>query len=84
MMTIVVVPIAVALVAFIMYALDRRSKEQPISWPDAMKLTVFSGLITSGVVFATTGDVSTVVENVKTVSETLPSTQDMFVGSPTF
>lgn len=84
MMTIVVVPIAVALVAFIMYALDRRSKEQPISWPDAMKLTVFSGLITSGVVFATTTDVSAVVENVKTVSETLPTTQDMFVGSPTF
>jgi hypothetical protein len=84
MMTIVVVPIAVALVAFIMYALDRRSKEKPISWPDAMKLTVFSGLITSGVVFATTTDVSNIAETVKTVSESVPSTQDMFVGAPTF
>ena len=84
MMTILVVPVAVALVAFIMYALDRRSKEQPISWPDAMKLTVFSGLITSGVVFATGSDMSSITENVKIVAENMPSTQDMFVGAPTF
>jgi hypothetical protein len=83
-MMIVVVSVAVALVAFIMYALDCRSKEKPISWPDAMKLTVFSGLITSGVVFGTTTDIPNVAETVATVAETIPSTQDMFVGSPSF
>jgi hypothetical protein len=43
------------------------------------------GLITSGVVFASTSD--GVVEVVKTVSENVPavpSVQDMFVGQPTF
>lgn len=80
-MTLVVVSVAVALVTFIMYALDRRSKEKPISWPDALKLTVFSGLITSGVMFATTSEIPDLTETVKNVAET---TQDMFVGTPTF
>lgn len=79
-----VVSVAVALVSFILYALDRRSKEQPIIWADALKLTMFSGLITSGVMFATSDGSAVVVENLKTVAENLPSTQDMFVGSPTF
>lgn len=84
MMTLIVVSLAVAIVSFIMYALDRRSKEKPISWPDAMKLSVFSGLITSGVVFATTSELPNLTEAVKTVSDSIPSTQDMFVGAPTF
>lgn len=83
-MMIVVISIAVALASFIMYALDCRSKEKPISWPDATKLTFFSGLLTSGVVFATTSDLPDITEAVKTVSESIPSTQDMFVGTPTF
>ena len=83
-MTLAVVSVAVALVSFIIYALDRRSKEQPIVWPDALKLTLFSGLITSGVVYATSDGSAVVVENLKAVGENLPSTQDMFVGSPSF
>jgi hypothetical protein len=84
MMMLIVVSVAVALVSFIMYALDRRSKEKPISWPDAIKLTVFSGLITSGVMFATTSELPNLTEVANTVSESIPHTQDMFVGNPTF
>ena len=84
MMMLVVVSVAVALVSFILYALDRRSKEQPILWADALKLSMFSGLITSGVVFATSDSTTTVIETVKNVAETASATQDMFVGAPTF
>lgn len=82
---ILVASIAVALVAFILYALDRKAKGEPIAWDTAGKLSLFGGLITSGVVFATTND--GVLEAVKTVSETVPvvsTVQDMFVGQPTF
>jgi hypothetical protein len=84
MMMLAVVSVAVALVSFILYALDRRSKEKPIVWPDALKLTLFSGLITSGVMFATTSELPVLTETVQAVSEAIPSTQDMFVGTPTF
>lgn len=79
-----VVPLAVAIVAFILYALDRRSKEKDLVWPDAMKLTLFSGLITSGVMFATAAELPALTEAAHTVSETVSATQDMFVGVPTF
>jgi hypothetical protein len=84
-MMIIIASVAVALVAFILYALDRKSKGEPIAWDTAGKLSLFGGLITSGVVFASTSD--GVVEVVKTVSENVPavpSVQDMFVGQPTF
>lgn len=77
------IPIAalsVALVCFIVYALERRSKSQPIDWVDAGKLSLFGGIITAGVVFATTTDV--VTDAVKNME--IPSVQDMFVGKPTF
>lgn len=83
-MMLAVVAVAVALVSFILYALDRRSKEKPIVWPDALKLTLFSGLITSGVMFATTADIPVITETVQAVSEAAPAVQDMFVGTPTF
>jgi hypothetical protein len=84
-MMIVITSVAVALVAFILYALDRKSKGEPILWETAGKLSLFGGLITSGVIFATTSE--GVVEAVKVVSEQIPavtSVQDMFVGQPTF
>ena len=81
-MMLVISGVAVALVCFILYALDRKSKGEPISWETAGKLSIFGGLLTSGVVFATTSDIPTVVETVK---ESLPeAAQDMFVGKPTF
>jgi hypothetical protein len=80
-MMIVVAPVAVALLCFILYALERKSKSEPIDWTQASKLTVFGGLITSGVVFATSG------EGMPDLTKALPTmseTQDMFVGLPTF
>ena len=79
---IVVASLAVALVAFIAYALDRKSKGEPISWETAGKLSLFGGLVTSGVVFAT--GTEGVTEAVKTVTDNVPAVQDMFVGLPTF
>lgn len=82
-MMLVVASIGVALVCFILYALDRRSKGEPIDFAQASKLSVFGGLITSGVVFATTA-AEAAPEVAKVVSETVPAVQDMFVGQPTF
>lgn len=79
-MIIPIAAISVALVCFIVYALERRSKSQPIVWEDAGKLTIFGGIIAAGVVFATTTDV--VVDTVKNMD--IPSVQDIFVGKPTF
>ena len=79
---IVVASLAVALVAFIAYALDRKSKGEPISWETAGKLSLFGGLVTSGVVFAT--GTEGVTEAVKVVTDNVPAVQDMFVGLPTF
>jgi hypothetical protein len=80
---IVITAVAVALVVFILYALERRSKDKPIDWIDAGKLTLFGGLLSSGVVFATTSDVATTVTETVTKVD-IPSVQDMFVGIPTF
>ena len=82
-MMIVIASVAVALVSFILYALDRKSKSEPISWETAGKLSLFGGLITSGVVFATNTP-ETITEVVKNVAENVPAAQDMFIGIPTF
>ena len=84
-MMIVIASVAVAIVAFILYALERRSKGEPILWEQAGKLSLFSGLITSGVVFATTADgITSIPEVVNSVSEKAAEVQDMFVGTPSF
>ena len=76
----VIASISVALVAFILYALERRTKQEPIVWEDALKMSVFGGLITSGVVFASTAE--TIQEVVSSVD--IKDVQDMFVGTPSF
>lgn len=82
-MMIIIASLAVALVAFIMYALDRRSKGEPIAWEIAGKIFTVSGLLTAGVVFATATDVPVVTEAVKAVAD-VSTAQEMFVGVPTF
>jgi hypothetical protein len=79
-MMIVIASVAVALVSFIVYALERRSKSQTIDWIDASKITIFGGIITACVVFATTSEV--VVDAVKNIE--ISAVQDIFVGKPTF
>jgi TRAP-type C4-dicarboxylate transport system permease small subunit len=81
-MMIVVVSLAVALVAFIVYALERRSKDEPIVWADALKLSLFGGLVSAGVVFTTTAETVTAVTTA--VAELPAAAQEMFVGNPTF
>lgn len=83
-MMMIIASLAVALVSFIIYALERRSKKEPIVWEDAAKLSLFSGIITSGVVFASTADVTTVTNVANVVTETTAAAQDMFVGTPSF
>ena len=77
-MMIVVASLAVSIVVFIIYALDRKAKGEPISWETAGKLSLFGGILTSGVVFAST------TEGVTEVVKAVLPTQDMFVGVPTF
>ena len=67
-----------AIVVFIVYALDRKAKGEPISWETAGKLSLFGGILTSGVVFAST------VENITEVVKAVVPSEDMFVGVPTF
>ena len=76
----VIASIGVALVAFILYALERRSKKEPIVWEDALKMSVFGGLITSGVVFASTAETVTEVISAAEIADI----QEMFVGTPSF
>jgi hypothetical protein len=79
-MMIIVAALSVALVSFILYALERRTKSEPIVWEDALKLSIFGGLISAGVVFASTTDgVKQTIESVD-----LPAIQEMFVGTPAF
>jgi len=79
----IVASVAVAIVAFIIYALERRSKNEPINWEDASKISIVGGLITAGVVFGTTAEV--VVETVKdTAAPITQAVQEMFVGTPSF
>jgi len=80
-MMIAISSIAVALVVFILYALERRSKSEQIEWLDAGKLSLFGGLLTAGVVFASTSEV--VKESIPT-SEITTAIQEMFVGTPNF
>lgn len=81
-MMIVIASAAVAIVAFILYALERRSKGESIAWADAGKISLFSGLVTSGVVFATTAE--SIPDVMTTVTEKVSEVQDMFVGLPSF
>jgi hypothetical protein len=83
-MMIVIAALSVALVSFIIYALDRRAKSEPISWESAGKLSLFSGLLTAGVVFSTTPEV--IQQATEVVKEVVPKAleSDMFVGVPTF
>ena len=81
-MMIVIASVAVALVAFILYALERKSKGEPISWDSALKLSLFGGLLTSGVVFSTSSD--SMPDLTKVLPTSLETVQEMFVGKPTF
>jgi hypothetical protein len=81
-MLLVVASLSVAIVAFIVYALERRAKEEPIIWEHAGKLSLFGGIVTAGILFVSNADTKVVAETIASIE--MPSTQDMFVGTPSF
>lgn len=83
-MMILYIPVAVVLVCFIVYALDRRSKQEPIDWFTAGKLSMFGGLLSSGIIFALSGNTEVVQAAIETIKTEIPIDQEMFVGVPTF
>jgi hypothetical protein len=71
--------IAVALLCFILYALDRRSRGEHVEWSSALKLSTFGSLIGAGIAFVLTpGD------SILTVLPEIMPSQEMFVGTPSF
>jgi hypothetical protein len=72
----------VAVVTFVLYALDRRAKGEPIDFITALKLSLFGGLTSGGVAYATTSGDS-VLEAVASLPE-IAVVQEMFVGEPVF
>lgn len=81
-MMLIVASLGVAIVAFIVYALERRAKDEPIVWEHAGKLALFGGLVTAGVVFASNTDTTAITDTIASIE--IPTTQDMFVGTPSF
>jgi len=81
-MMILYIAIGVALVSFILYALDRRSKKEPIDWFTAAKLTLFGGLIAGGVAYVSTSSTTELKEIIP--KPEIAIVQEMFVGVPTF
>jgi hypothetical protein len=76
------VTIAATLICFILYALDRKFRGEPIDWMTASKLSIVGALLSGGIAY-TVSSPEAVVEAVKAVAET-PTVQEMFVGVPTF
>lgn len=72
------IPVAIAILCFILYALDRRAKEEPIDWITAAKLSSFGGLMSAGLVYSLSNEIQ--------LPEVLdiPTVQEMFVGTPAF
>jgi predicted cation transporter len=77
------IALAVALICFILYALDRRFRSEPIDWMTAAKLTILGGLLSGGIAY-TVSSPEVIVEAVKSVVPETPAVQEMFVGTPTF
>lgn len=67
---------AVVIVALILYAMDRRSKEEPIDVADAAKIGGGAGVITGGVLYALGG--------AEAAEPVMSAVQDMFTGKPSF
>jgi len=81
-MWIIYVSIGVALVSFILYAIERRSKQEPLDWFTALKLSVFSSLMSAGIVYVTQSPET--IELIKEITPEVPVVQEMFVGKPSF
>ena len=79
MYTLAMIAGVVAVVAFVLYIWDRKTKGEPIEWLDAGKLALGAGGAAGGIAYAVGAD--DVTEAVTTVAE---KAQEMFVGKPEF
>lgn len=67
---------AIVLVAIVMYAMDRRGKEQPIEVMDAAKIGGGAAVLAGGVLYALGG--------ADAAEPMVSAVQDMFTGKPSF
>lgn len=67
---------AVVIVSLVLYAIDRRSKEEPIEVMDAAKIGGGAGVLAGGVVYALGG--------AEAAEPVMTAVQDMFTGKPSF
>jgi len=77
------IAVAVALICFVLYALDRRFRGERIDWLAASKLTVLGSILSGGIAY-TVSSPEVIVEAVKTATSETAAVQEMFVGVPTF
>lgn len=75
--------IGVAITCIILYALDRKSRDEPIEWDVGLKLSSLGGMLSAGVAYAASAQTS-ILDIAKEVAPEIAVAQDMFVGSPTF
>ena len=73
---------AVALVCFILYALDRRMNKEKIDWLNAVKISGIGSLVSGGIAYSVM--TPELVEVAKVVVPTAEVVQEMFVGTPSF
>jgi len=67
---------AVVAVAIVLYAMDCRSKDQPIEVMDAAKVGGGAGILTGGVLYALGG--------AEAAEPMVTAVQEMFTGKPSF
>jgi hypothetical protein len=77
--TLAMVAGVVAVIAFVLYVWDRKSKGEDVEWLDAGKLALTAGSAAGGIAFAVGSE--DVADVVTTVADTA---QEMFVGKPEF
>lgn len=69
----------VAVTAFVLYIWDRYSKQQPVEWMDAGKLSLGAGGVAGGIAYALGSE-----DAMDAVATAASSAQEMFVGKPEF
>jgi uncharacterized membrane protein YeiH len=74
----------VAIVAIILYAVERYTQKKPVEWMDASKIGLLSGAGAGGIVYAMGGGDNAVSAVADIATSAGGAVQDMFVGKPSF
>jgi len=83
-MTPLYIAIAVALVCFVLYIVDRRMNEEPIVWLNAIKLVGIGGIVSGGIAYATMTPEVAIAAVAEVTVPVVETAQEMFVGTPSF